>query len=134
MSMFEQATREKFRFPSIKGDLTTEQLWDLPLTAKNDFSLDGVAKAVNHELKGADEESFVETKSNPRKKELEAMLEILKHIIAVRQAENAAARTSQERRAERARLEAILATKQAAALEGLSEADIQARLDALGKD
>ena len=46
-NLFLQATREKFRFESSKGDLSVEQLWDLPLTSRTGFDLDTVAKAVN---------------------------------------------------------------------------------------
>jgi len=65
VTIFEKATQEKFRYPSTKGLLTTEQLWELPLTAKSGFSLDDVAKAVNAELKAIDTESFVATAPNP---------------------------------------------------------------------
>jgi|SRR5690606_40547937 len=130
--MFEKATRLKLRFDSTKGALTVEQLWDLPLQSKSGFDLDTVAKEVNKDLKSVTEESFVETRTNPRKGELELKLEIVKHIIKTKQDENAAAQTAAARREERKRLEAILATKQAQELEGLDVAEIQRRLDALG--
>lgn len=130
--MFEKATRLKLRFDSPRGDLTTEQLWDLPLQSKSGFDLDTVAKAVNSELKSISEESFVETKTNPRKGELELKLEIVKHIIKVKQDENLAAVSAATKREERKRLESILATKQASALEQLSVEEIQKRLDELG--
>lgn len=129
--MFEKATRQKYRFDSLKGQLTVEQLWDLPLQAKNGFDLDTVAKVVNQELKGVTEDSFIETRSNPRKGELEDKLEVVKHIIATKQAENAAKLDEANRKVERERLQQILATKQAQQLEGLSVEEIQKRLDAL---
>lgn len=129
--MFEKATRLKLRFDSSRGDLTTEQLWDLPLLSKNGFDLDSVAKTANTELKSISEESFVETRTNPRKGELELKLEIVKHVIKTKQDENAATLSATTKREERKKLEAILATKQAAKLEGLSEEDIQKRLDEL---
>lgn len=130
--MFEKATRLKLRFDSPRGDLSTEQLWDLPLQSKSGFDLDTVAKAVNSELKSISEESFVETRSNPRKGELELKLEIVKHVIKTKQDENAAVISAAAKREERKRLEAILATKQASALEQLSVEEIQKRLDELG--
>lgn len=130
--MFEKATRLKLRFDSSRGDLTTEQLWDLPLQSKSGFDLDTVAKAVNSELKSISEESFVETRTNPRKGELELKLEIVKHVIKTKQDENSAAVSAATKREERKRLESILATKQASALEQLSVEEIQKRLDELG--
>lgn len=44
--IFEIASRRKYRFPSAIGELTVEQLWDLPLTdPKRGATLDNVAKA-----------------------------------------------------------------------------------------
>lgn len=129
--MFEQATRQKLRFDTVRGEITTEQLWELPLLSKSGFDLDSVAKSVNGELKAINEESFVETRTNPRKAQLELKLEIVKRVIAVKQEENAAAANAVAKREERQKLEAILATKQAAKLEGLSEEEIQKRLDEL---
>lgn len=39
MNMFEFATRSKLRFTSARGELTAEQLWDVPLRSRDDFSL-----------------------------------------------------------------------------------------------
>lgn len=130
---YELAIRSKMRFPSSKGDLTLEQLWDLPLQARNGADLDTVAKTINAELKGISEESFVDRGTNPRKKVLEYKLELVKHIITVQQNENADALSKARAKEERQKLEAILATKQASALEQLSEEEIQRRLDALPK-
>lgn len=132
MNIFEYASRNAVRFQSIKGLITTEDLWDLPLQHKGGFDLDSVAKAVNAELKATAEESFVTTTPTLLSKELEIKLEIVKHVIAVKLAENEAARTAAARKAEREKLTAILAGKQEAELQGLSKEELQARIDALG--
>ena len=131
MSIFEQASRQKLRFPTNKGALTTEQLWDLPLQSKSQFDLDTVAKSVSGELRGATEESFVATTVNPAKKELELKLEIVKHVIAVRIAENEAARNAAARKTEREKLLSILADKQDEELKNLTPEQIKERLTAL---
>jgi len=60
MSLFETASKNKLRFSSIKGNLTTEDLWDLPLTSKSGrICLDNIAKQLYKELKDSTEESFV---------------------------------------------------------------------------
>jgi H2-forming N5,N10-methylenetetrahydromethanopterin dehydrogenase-like enzyme len=84
-NLFENASRKALRFPTERGMLSVEQLWQLPLTGQT-FSLDGLAKAVNKELRESSEESFVTEKSS-QSGELEIKLEILKHIIAVRKDE-----------------------------------------------
>ena len=83
-NLFLQATREKFRFESPKGDLSVEQLWDLPLTSRTGFDLDTVAKAVNADLKASNEESFVNVNNNPAVSRLQAKLEVVKAIIEVK--------------------------------------------------
>jgi hypothetical protein len=131
VTIFEKATQEKFRYPSSKGLLTTEQLWDLPLTAKSGFSLDDVAKAVNAELKAIDTESFVATETNPAKATLETKLEVVKHVIAIRLAEDQAAKAAAARKLEKEKLLAVLGRKQDAVLENLTEAELVARINNL---
>ena len=65
MNLFEIATRKKLRFPSLKGELSAEQLWDLPLSSRVGLDLDNIAKAVNKDLKAEEEDSFVKTSTNP---------------------------------------------------------------------
>jgi hypothetical protein len=131
VTIFERATREKFRYPSVKGLLTTEQLWELPLTAKSGFSLDDVAKAVHAELKAIDTESFVATESNPAKATLETKLEVVKRVIAVRIAEDQAAKAAAAKKLEKEKLVAVLGRKQDAVLENLTEAELLARINDL---
>ena len=57
--MFEQASRSKFRFNSSQGLLTTEDLWDLPLTSTRYANLNDIAKELNRTLKATAEEDFV---------------------------------------------------------------------------
>ncbi len=130
-NIFETASRQAVRFVSNRGELTTEQLWDLPLQSKSGFDLDSVAKAVNMALKATTEESFVATARNPMKEGLELKLEIVKHIIAIRIQENADKQAAAGRAAEREKLLGILGEKQDEALKNLTPDEIQARLDAL---
>lgn len=128
---FEKATRMKLRFSTDKGDLTVEQLWDLPLThtSEKGVSLDGIAIAANRELQSLATESFVSTATtNPRKGVLELQLSILKRIIAVKIEDNEKARLRAAAASERARLTEILASKEDAALANLSVEAIQQRL------
>jgi hypothetical protein len=130
-NIFEKATRRKLTFASVRGSLTVEDLWDLPLTSKNGCDLDTIAKSVNRELKACEEESFVATAPNPRREDLELRLDILKHIITTRQAENQAALARKGRDAEVQRLTEILAKKQDEAMMGMTAEQIQARINEL---
>ena len=128
MSIFEQATRQQLRFPSAKGSLTVEDLWQLPLQAKSGFDLDTVAKNVNSSLKAIGEESFVTTSTNPSAAPLALALDIVKYIISVKKTENEATRARADRLTERNKLVNILAEKQDSALRNLTPEEIQKRL------
>lgn len=103
-SLFLLAARRKFRFPSPKGQLNVEQLFDLPLTSAAGASLDGTAKAINRDLQAAGEESFVLTADNSVRNELQAKLDVVREVIAVRQSEANEAKTRAAKSAERQRL------------------------------
>lgn len=127
--MFEYATRNKLRFGSQVGDLSLEDLWDLPLTdSRRSATLDNIAKEINKDLKEETEESFVVKSTNRRKKTLEVKLDIVKHIIGVKMAEADAARQRTENKKERERLLEILAQKEAESLKSQSVDDIRKRL------
>lgn len=130
-NLFLQATREKFRFESSKGDLSVEQLWDLPLTSRTGFDLDTVAKAVNADLKASNEESFVNVNNNPAVSRLQAKLEVVKAIIEVKLAQAEATKKRAEKAAERQRLMEVLHSKKDQELQGLSVEEIERRLSQL---
>ncbi len=133
MNIFETASRQKLRFPSPRGDLNVERLWELPLTTtKSDgVSLDTVARAVNIDLRGVTEDSFVETAPNPMKATYALQLDILKHIIAVRQAENATKLAKKDAADEVARLKEILAARKDDEAKAMDSAAIEARIRVL---
>lgn len=131
-NLFITASRKKFRFASERGDLTVENLWDLPLTSKNGFNLNAVAIGVNAELKGLAEESFVETSTNPRRKDLENMLDLIKYVIAVKQDEAKAATERVAKQELKRKLREAIEAKEGEALQSASLEDLKAQLAALG--
>ena len=131
MNIFEQASRLNLRFTVGNGTIVTDDLWDIPLTnQRNAWSLDSTAKSLHKELKEMDEVSFVET---VRKGDttLQLKFDIVKHIIDVRLAENAAAATERATAERKQKLLEVLARKQDASLEASSEEEIRAMIDAL---
>lgn len=123
MNIFERAARKRLRFTSDRGALTTEQLFSLTLT-----QLDTIARSVNTALKAEGEESFIETTRNTAQDDLTLRLDILKHVIATKQAAAAAAETRAERAARRRRLEEALANKKDAKLLEMSEEELEKEL------
>jgi uncharacterized protein YabN with tetrapyrrole methylase and pyrophosphatase domain len=128
--MFEKATRAKLRFETSKGNLSVEDLWDLPLSARDGFDLDSVAKAASKKLKETQEESFVKpaTVSNT---EHELKLEIVKFIISVKLKEKADREEAATKSETKKKLMEVLARKQDAALESMSAEEIEAKINSL---
>ena len=89
-NIFEQATRGKYRFP-FKGLCTVEDLWDL-----NVINLDTIYKELNKQKKDNSEDSLLETSSEDVR--LNDMIEIIKHIVSVKQKEKADKALERERK------------------------------------
>lgn len=131
MNIFEQASRRGLRFTTGQGAVTTEDLWDMPLThARRGYSLDDLAKDLRRQLKDNEEVSFV-TPVTRSDEVLQLKFDIVKHIIDVRLAENAAAATERATAERKQKLLEVLARKQDANLEASSEEEIRAMIDAL---
>ncbi len=129
MDIFERASRAKLRFASSVGDLTTEQMWDLPLTAKGDRpNLDSLARGVFSELKSLEEGSFVTLTPDPRKVTMELALDILKHVIAAKLEAKAASEKAAENAERKRKLLSALASKEEAELVGMSKDQIEAEI------
>jgi hypothetical protein len=130
-NIFEYATRNKLSFTSVRGQLSVEHLWDVPLRSRDDFNLNAIAKAVNKTLREISEESFVETSKTTEHTRCEVAMDIVKHIINVKLAEEVDAAARVARKQEKEKLLAILAEKQDGKLSELSEKELQKRIAAL---
>lgn len=132
-NLFEYAIRNKLRFASTRGDLTAEQLWDVPLRAKNgeDFSLNAVAKAASKAWKEISEEDFVGMAETPERTRRALALDVVKRVIEVKLAEEEAAKTRAANKVEKEKLLKILAEKQEGKLSEMSERELQKRIAAL---
>jgi hypothetical protein len=126
--LFLTAARKGFRYDSPVGGLTTEQLFQLPLssTRSNVASLNDCAVRISRDLKAQGEESFVENRSNPLKNELEIKLEVVKFVIALKQAENADATARAARASQNARIDELIAAKKDEKLSELSIEELEA--------
>ena len=133
MNYFELATRNKLRFDTPIGLLSTEQLFDLPLVAGRDkraANLDDLAKALYKKLKESEDVSFVAKKTSADK-ETEVKLEIVKFIIAEKLEKEEQAKKRLATAKQKEQLLGLLAKKQEEKLEQLSEEDILKQLEGL---
>lgn len=125
--MFEQATKMKLRFDSPMGQLTTEDVWDLPLTGRK-FSLDDLAKSLNRQIKEAEEESFV-VKRTSANQTLNLKFDIVKHVIQVKMDEAEVKDQAAKKKAEKARILEIISQKENEALQSKSLDELKALLN-----
>lgn len=123
-TMFETASRRKYRFP-FHGSINTEDLWDLSVQ-----NLDLVFKALNAQVKQSSEESLLQTK-NPASQQLETQIAIVKHIVSVKLAEAETWRLASENAQKRQRIMEIISSKQDEELHSKSIEELSKMLDAL---
>lgn len=127
MSLFEKATRIKLRFPSVVGNLTTEQLWDLPLTTSSEKrpSLKAIAISLQKQL-GEQTSGLDFFDSNDDKDELvELQFEIVKYIVTTRISENKAKSEEKVKQTEKEKIASIIAEKEAEKLKDMSIEDLK---------
>lgn len=131
-SVFDTLTRQKLRFDTPQGQITSEDLWDLQLTStKGRANLDDIARALNKQLKASgDDVSFV---TSPAKTDatVQIRFDIVKHVIDVKLAENAAARAKQESSEKKQFIMGILAQKKNDELMGKTPAELEAMLSSM---
>jgi S-adenosylmethionine:tRNA-ribosyltransferase-isomerase (queuine synthetase) len=83
--MFKEASRLKLRFPTPSGNLSTEQLWELPLN-----TLDVLAVNLEEEYKSSGKKSFLVAKSKKDKLiklKFDVVVDILNSKVEERDAE-----------------------------------------------
>lgn len=128
--MFEKASRLKLRFDSARGQLTVEDLWQLPLTHSNGFDLDSIAIDLDKKLKDTTNVSFV-NKNQKSDQTLQLKFDIVRHIIEVRLAEQEAAEKAKEIKDQKQVILQLIAEKKAEALKGASLEDLEKKLEEL---
>lgn len=125
MSMFEIATRKKYRFP-FRGLISTEDLWDLTLE-----QLDTVYKTLNKQVK-TEEETSLMTQSATDETTLN-MIEIVKHIFTTKQEEANTRKMAAKNAEKKKRILEVIAQKQDESLMKMSVDDLQKLADELEK-
>ena len=128
--MFEKASRLKIRFDSARGQMSDKELWEIPLTSKDGFSVDEIAKSLNRELKSDEDESFVSKKSKTNEV-LQLKFDIVKHVIKVRLDEAEVASQVKEVKEKKQKIMAIIAKKEDETLESVSIEKLREMLESL---
>lgn len=121
LNLFEVATRNNYQFP-FRGMINVIDLWDLSLT-----NLDSVFKTLNAESKKSQEESLLVTKTK-EDEEISNKIGIVKYIVSVKLAEKKAREDAKKNAEKRQRLLEIKAKRQDAALENMSDEELDKAL------
>lgn len=129
--MFEKAARLKLRFATPAGELSAEDLWDLPLVARNGkANLDDLARALHQQIEQAPTVSFVK-KTEPVSAVPQLKFDIVLHIITTRLAEDEAVAKAKATRERKQQIMALIEQKQNEQLGASSIEDLRAMLDAM---
>lgn len=124
---FEKASRKKIRFESAKGNLTVEDLWDVPLSAaRGGICLDDIAKGLNKKLKESNTESFV-LKNKRDTSCTQLKFDIVLHVINTRLAEEEKAEQFKVNKEKKQRILELIARKE-------EEVDGQKSIDQLKEE
>lgn len=124
--LFINATRNNYQFP-FRGMINVIDLWDLSLT-----NLDSVFKTLNAEVKKSEEESLLNTKSK-EDEEISNKIEIVKYIVSVKLDEKKKREDAKKNAEMRQRLLEIKAKRQDAALENMSDEELDKTLAELSE-
>ena len=119
--LFINATRSNYQF-LFRGMINVIDLWDLSLT-----NLDSVFKTLNAEAKKSEEESLLNTKSK-EDEEISNKIEIVKYIVNVKLDEKKKREDAKKNAEMRQRLLEIKAKRQDAALENMSDEELDKAL------
>lgn len=121
-NLFEMATRNKMRFPSTKGELSVEDLWDL-----SDKDLDVVYKNLkDQEVKSSEESLLDDANVDPK---LTAAIGIVKYIFTTKRNERLAEKERINKKQTQKKYIDALSKKQDEAIEKMSEAELRAMID-----
>ncbi len=132
MSIFQQASRAKLRFATQLGQLSTEDLWDLPLTSAKGVSLKSIATDLQLQvsaqpLKELDFFDVAETTDST----LQLRFDIVKHIVITRVAESRDRTAEAVKDTKRAQLQALINDKLQDEMKSKSIDELQAELASL---
>jgi hypothetical protein len=130
VNIFEQAARRKLRWTTTRGQITVEELWDLPLQSNTkELSLDGLAVSLDTEIQGNGAgKSYLKKQRSTVDKDQKLRFDIVVHIIEVREQENEDRANSQRLAAEAKQLEEALEDRTASDLANLPKDKLEERL------
>jgi hypothetical protein len=135
-NIFEVASRAKLRFTTSKGELSVEDLWDLPLQHPTKVNLDSIALELDTALKAQQgaTTSFVKPATKTKLDVTQLKFDVVKHVIDVLVAERDTREQAAARSAKKQELIAALAEAEGNALKSKSPEELRKMIEELGSD
>lgn len=132
MNIFEKASRKKLLFETQKGNLSVEDLWDLPLkSSTGKTNLDDIAIGLAKKLRETNGDfSFVDERE-AKDEDLELSFEIVKHVIQTLRSERDHHAQRVLQAAQRQNILQLIAQKQNAELANKSIDELKAMASGL---
>ncbi len=122
MDNFKQATKEKIRFSTSRGNLSVEQLWDLPLT-----ELDELAVQLEKDYNESGKKSYL-VKRSVKDKMTKLKFDVALEVLSTKVQENEAALEAKENKEHNQKILRIIADKQDETLKGKSIKELEKEL------
>lgn len=122
MDNFKLASKQKLRFQTSRGPLTTEQLWDLSLD-----ELDELAVSLETEHKQSDKKSFI-VKSTAKDKTAKLRFDVILDVLNTKLEEAQALTEAQEIKEHNKKIISLISEKQDESLKGKSIKQLESML------
>lgn len=122
MDNFKEASKVKLRFPTSKGILTTEQLWDLSLA-----DLNQTAVSLDEALKKSKGKSFLE-KRTTTDKVVKLQFDVVLDVLQTKQADADAAKEAKDNKEHNQKILGLINEKKDGELKGKSVKQLEAML------
>lgn len=121
MDIYKKASKSKLRFESSKGNLTTEQLWELSIS-----DLDDMARSLETQYKASGTKTFIpNVKKSPKDTESKLKFDLVIDILETKVNDREEATKSAETRIHNQKITDLIAQKQEGAMADLSIEELQ---------
>lgn len=129
------AQRAKYRFETTKGYVNMEDLWSLSRSilkdVYNELNSEYTELTKGRSVLDDDDDDVINVKQKAKETELDNKMTIVKYIFDTKKSEEKERKNEAAKKIEKAKLMDLLAKKQDAALENLSEEEILKRINEL---
>lgn len=119
MENYKLATKQKLRFTTTRGVLSTEQLWDLSLT-----ELDALAVSLEEDYKESGKKSFLVKKSE-KDKTTKLRFDVVLDVLNTKAEESQAAAEAAENKAHNNKILELIADKKDESLKNKSVKELE---------